>query len=255
MSKISLVGVLLFPSILCSYSEAATNFISSLETKDGKVYRNVSVIKTLPHGFQIEYPQSNGTKGTEVIRFTQFDGKELSKTDFLPPNSLRTQNGTTYWNAEIQKVTPDGLNIEYTPPSGGLGLAKVQFEDLSEELQKQYGFDHQKASDFRKSQGIANFNYANDLQARETEGKRRKAENYRAEVEENQRQEYLKIEKEKELRKIAAEKEQLEIRAKTQLQSDYLKTEAYRKKQNALIIYGPNGTAKETTKKLHPVDK
>ena len=69
-----------------------------------------------------------------------------------PDYTIRTRDGKTYGGAAIYGVEPDGLRIEYQPPGGGVGMAKLRFENLSSELQQQYEYDAQKADDYRKQQ-------------------------------------------------------------------------------------------------------
>ena len=59
--------------------------------------------------------------------------------------SLSTTDGTTYDHITTQRIDPDGLYIEYTPPGGGIGMSKVKFSRLSEDQQRQFGYDADKA--------------------------------------------------------------------------------------------------------------
>lgn len=61
---------------------------------------------------------------------------------------LSTTDGITYNNITSQRADPDGLYIEYVLPGGGLGMSKVKFRRLSPDLQKQYGYEADKARDF-----------------------------------------------------------------------------------------------------------
>ena len=62
--------------------------------------------------------------------------------------NLTTIDGKIYYNISKQRVDADGLYIEYTPVSGGMGVAKVKFSRLSRQLQNQYGYDEAKAKEF-----------------------------------------------------------------------------------------------------------
>jgi hypothetical protein len=64
------------------------------------------------------------------------------------PN-LTTTDGKTYDAVTVTKVEPDGIKIIHES-----GVAKVPFEKLSVEIQKQYGFDPEKAEKFREAQAI-----------------------------------------------------------------------------------------------------
>ena len=63
-----------------------------------------------------------------------------------------TRKGDTYKNASIQKVAPDGLVITYTPAKGGVGISKLKFVDLPDDLQRQYGYDPTNAAAFEKAE-------------------------------------------------------------------------------------------------------
>jgi len=63
-----------------------------------------------------------------------------------------TRNGDTYKNVKIQKVTPDGLVIAYTPANGGVGISKIKFVDLPDDLQRQYGYNQTNAVAFEKAE-------------------------------------------------------------------------------------------------------
>jgi hypothetical protein len=40
----------------------------------------------------------------------------------------------------VEKVESDGIIISYTLTDGGLGMTKIDLDDLSGELQQRYGF-------------------------------------------------------------------------------------------------------------------
>jgi hypothetical protein len=58
--------------------------------------------------------------------------------------TLSTSKGKTYEKAVVSAVDPDGLRIMHKD-----GAAKIPFEQLSEDLQKKYGFDPVKAVEFQ----------------------------------------------------------------------------------------------------------
>ena len=72
-------------------------------------------------------------------------------------NSITTRNGITYTNAVIQRADPDGVVIEYTPRPGSVGIAKLKFANLPDELRKQYNYNATDAVTFEQNQaaGIA----------------------------------------------------------------------------------------------------
>lgn len=57
---------------------------------------------------------------------------------------LRTTDGTVYHRLKEVKAEPDGLVFVYDK-----GMAKVDFESLSPETQRRFGYDKQKAAAFR----------------------------------------------------------------------------------------------------------
>jgi len=71
--------------------------------------------------------------------------------------SITTRDGTTYTNAVIQRADPDGVVIEYAPQPGSVGIAKVKFARLPEELQKRYNYNATDALIFEQNHaaGIA----------------------------------------------------------------------------------------------------
>ena len=72
-------------------------------------------------------------------------------------DSITTRDGTTYTNAVIQRADPDGIVIEYALRPGSLGIAKLKFANLPDELQKRYNYNPADARIFEQNQaaGIA----------------------------------------------------------------------------------------------------
>jgi len=58
---------------------------------------------------------------------------------------LVTRTGVVYKKFHVEKADAGGLLISYTPDSGGLGMTRLSFDVLPENLQKQYGYDPQSA--------------------------------------------------------------------------------------------------------------
>ena len=71
-----------------------------------------------------------------------------------PPAGLVivTRDGKTYKNVEVKKVAPDGLLISYAPDTGGVGISKLKFTDLPDDLQRRYGFNQTNAVAFEKAE-------------------------------------------------------------------------------------------------------
>jgi hypothetical protein len=67
-------------------------------------------------------------------------------------NEIVTRIGATYEGVEILKVEPNGLTMGYTPKGGGIGIIKIPFDELSDDLQKKYGYNFQKASEYQVEQ-------------------------------------------------------------------------------------------------------
>jgi S1-C subfamily serine protease len=71
-----------------------------------------------------------------------------------PPAGLVivTRDGKTYKNVEVKRVAPDGLLISYAPDTGGVGISKLKFTDLPDDLQRRYGFNRTNAVAFEKAE-------------------------------------------------------------------------------------------------------
>jgi hypothetical protein len=67
-----------------------------------------------------------------------------------PTNEITTLIGATYKNVYVEKVEPDGITISYTPARGGLGIIKISFDELSDDLRQKYGFDPEKKKAYEK---------------------------------------------------------------------------------------------------------
>jgi TPR repeat protein len=57
---------------------------------------------------------------------------------------LETRNGKVYASAKVSRVDRDGMTVLYTPENGGVGVANVKFDALSNKLQGDYGVDLNK---------------------------------------------------------------------------------------------------------------
>ena len=81
-----------------------------------------------------------------------FGGVAGAQTEARFPSQITTSDGTLYKDVAKQRVDPDGILVSYQPGPGGLGLAKLKFRELPEDLQKQYGYDPKSAGEFEKQQ-------------------------------------------------------------------------------------------------------
>ena len=79
------------------------------------------------------------------------------------PSKIITTDGKVFNAVRLLKVEPDGLLVEYRPDAGGLGLMTLKFTTLPESLQKQFGYDPRKASDYEHEQNLATFALAQKM--------------------------------------------------------------------------------------------
>ncbi len=81
--------------------------------------------------------------------------------------TIVTLDGTKYEQATVSRVEPDGIRISYSD-----GATKIPFEQLSPELQKEFGYDPEKAGKHRAAmnaaneQAVANFQRQKQMEAR-----------------------------------------------------------------------------------------
>jgi hypothetical protein len=75
--------------------------------------------------------------------FTAFTPPATAQTNSAPAaaDDLVTRSGTVYHHFHIEKVDPTSLLISYKLSDGGMGITRVDFADLPENLQSQYGYD------------------------------------------------------------------------------------------------------------------
>jgi hypothetical protein len=81
-------------------------------------------------------------------------GQAAIASDSFP--AITTTDGKTYDHITAQRADPDGLYIEYAPGGKGLGSAKLKFGRLSNDLQKQYGYDADAARKYEDETYKAN---------------------------------------------------------------------------------------------------
>ena len=80
-----------------------------------------------------------------------FAGLPVGSANALP-SKIVTTDGKTYNAVKLQRVLPDGLLVRYQPDSGGMGLARLKFVNLSESLQQQFGYDPKQAAIFQEGE-------------------------------------------------------------------------------------------------------
>lgn len=79
--------------------------------------------------------------------FAAFSQPASAQTN-LPPaaaTDLVTRTGTVYHHFHIEKADATGLLISYKFSDGGMGITRVSFDVLPENLQNQYGYDPKNA--------------------------------------------------------------------------------------------------------------
>ncbi len=88
-------------------------------------------------------------------------------------DSITTRSGITYTNAVIQRADPDGVVIEYAPQPGSIGIAKLKFANLSDELRKRYNYNATDAVTFEQNQAAGIARRQEEIAQGEIEKKRR----------------------------------------------------------------------------------
>ena len=79
------------------------------------------------------------------------------------PSKITTTDGVTYEAPRLTRVEPDGLLVEFSPASGGTGLAKLKFAKLPASLQKQFGYDPGKATNYEHQETLATQSFVQKL--------------------------------------------------------------------------------------------
>lgn len=97
---------------------------------------------------------------------------------------ITTLDGTTYKSIRILKIEPDGLLLEHQPPTGGVGLAKLKFEDLSPELKRKHGYDPEKAGEYEAKQAEGELQLRAEMQTQQAQAwailRQREEDNFNA---------------------------------------------------------------------------
>ena len=127
--------------------------------------------------------------------------------DAAETNSITTRDGITYTNAVIQRVDPNGIVIEYAPRPKSVGIAKLKFANLPDELQRRYNYNPTNALIFEQNHaaGIA----------------RRQAEIEQGEIEKRQMQEaLLQRRAEEEAEALEAKRQEDAANAAAQMQTE-----------------------------------
>jgi len=72
----------------------------------------------------------------------------LNSSNAVPADTLVTKLGDSFHHYHVDTVDPGGLTISYVPEGGGIGIQRIPFEFLPDDLQKQYGYNPQKAAQY-----------------------------------------------------------------------------------------------------------
>ena len=99
-------------------------------------------------------------------------------------NSITTRDGTTYTNAVIQRADPNGIVIEYALRPGSIGIAKLKFANLPDELQKRYNYNPTNARIFEQNHAAGIVRRQEEIEQAEIEKKRQSDALVRQRVEE-----------------------------------------------------------------------
>ena len=65
---------------------------------------------------------------------------------------ITTRAGDSYEGVVVQRVDPDGVVIGYALTGGGMGISKLKFQNLPDNLQQQFGYNSTNAAAFEKEQ-------------------------------------------------------------------------------------------------------
>jgi hypothetical protein len=96
------------------------------------------------------------TASSQVHQATLRENRFENSAKEPSPGQITTRAGKTYHNVEVIRADPDGIVIQYRPNDGGLGLAKLKFGNLPDELRNQYDYDPEHAAAFEEAQLKAN---------------------------------------------------------------------------------------------------
>lgn len=59
---------------------------------------------------------------------------------------ITNTSGKVFFNAQVKSVRPDGLNVSHSK-----GIAFLPFQELSDSMKAEYGYDAKKAAEFQKT--------------------------------------------------------------------------------------------------------
>lgn len=83
------------------------------------------------------------------------------------PDTIVTLQGKSFPSARLVQAEPDGITVEYQPQAGGMGLAKLKFRNLPENIRNEFNYNEQAATEFERSRENALAEWRNTLSTRQ----------------------------------------------------------------------------------------
>jgi len=120
-------------------------------------------------------------------------------------NEIATLSGDIYKQVKIEKIDPSGITISYSNSPSGYGISRLKFTALPEQIQKRYGYDPQKAVEFKLLEEKANIEMRQKLLDDEKLRAAYEEEQAKLWAEEVSRQNAQKLEKFKTVSKILSD--------------------------------------------------
>jgi hypothetical protein len=99
----------------------------------------------------------------------------------ISPDALVTRQGVVYEKFYVERSDPAGLTISYVPHGGGVGMEKIPFSLLSDDWQRRYRYDPEKAAKFDAEQKKAIAQWREQLIADEKAYREKRAKEEAAE--------------------------------------------------------------------------
>lgn len=126
-------------------------------------------------------------------------------------------DGQKYDQVKLIRAEPDGLFVSYRPETGGQGMAKLKFYNLSDQIQKHFGYSAEKRAQYEHEQAKAELQWAVWQGNEEEKASKARAENEAERIKMRAYYESLAVErakadaqrKEAEAEKIKAEAERI----------------------------------------------
>lgn len=115
-----------------------------------------------------------------LVRGSQAAG---SRARVANMDEIITRDGSIYKKIRIERIDPSGLTVTHALAGGGMGLAKIAFARLPQDLQEKYGYDPKIAAKFESEESQAEADWAARMAADEQAAKIAIAERERREAE------------------------------------------------------------------------